>query len=187
MHTATKMKKETEDKLKVPDGLTVTIKDQSITVQGKKGEITRIVGDPLVRMKLEGHELHIAAEGETKREKTKVGTWKAHVKNMFKGAESGHHYKLKICSGHFPMNATVSEKEFAVKNFLGEKVPRRVAVRMGVTVKIEGEFVTVESPDKELAGQMAADIEELCKIRGRDTRIFQDGIWITEKDGKTVK
>jgi large subunit ribosomal protein L6 len=106
---------------------------------------------------------------------------------MIKGATEGHVYKLKVCSGHFPMNVAVAGKDFVVKNFLGEKKPRQVAIKEGVDVKVEGEIVTVESCDKELAGQTAADIETLTRITNRDLRIFQDGIYITEKDGKPVR
>ncbi len=59
-----------------------------------------------------------------------------------------------------------------MQNFLGEKVPRVIKLKQGVDVKIEGQEITVESPDKELAGQTAAAIEQLCKITKRDRRIF---------------
>ena len=54
-------------------------------------------------------------------------------------------------------------------------------------MKVDGDLVTVQSTSKELAGQTAADIEQLCRVTGRDRRIFQDGIWIIEKDGKPIK
>jgi large subunit ribosomal protein L6 len=53
-------------------------------------------------------------------------------------------------------------------------------------VKVEGDIVLVESCDKELAGQTAADIEQLTRISNRDKRIFQDGIWLTERFGKHI-
>lgn len=175
------------EKLAVPEAVTVNIQGSTIKVKGKQGEVQRKIDDPLVTVRLEGNTLHIAAEGDSKREQRKVGTWRAHIANMIKGAQSGHEYKLKICSGHFPMNVSATEKEFVVKNFLGEKVPRKLWLKQGAKVKIDGELVLVESVDKEIAGQVAADIELLCKITGRDSRIFQDGIWIVEKDGKPIK
>jgi len=84
------------------------------------------------------------------------------------------------------MNCTVTGGQFVIKNFLGEKVPRIVKLRSGVTVKIDGDKVFIESPDKELAGQTAADIEQATRITGRDLRIFQDGIYIIEKAGKPI-
>ncbi len=84
------------------------------------------------------------------------------------------------------MNVSVNGNNFVVNNFLGEKTPRELVLREGADVKIEGDIVTVESVDKELAAQTAADIEMLTKIKGRDLRIYQDGIYITNKDGKEI-
>jgi len=123
----------------------------------------------------------------TKKEKKNIGAYNAHIKNMIKGLKEPYNYVLKICSGHFPMNVSVSNDEFIVKNFLGEKTPRVLKLKKKVKVKVEGDQVIVESADKELAGQTAAAIEKLCKITNRDPRIFQDGIWIISKAGKIVK
>ena len=54
-------------------------------------------------------------------------------------------------------------------------------------VKVEGSEIIIESTNKELAGQAAADIEQLTRITNKDRRIFQDGIYITEKDGKKIE
>jgi large subunit ribosomal protein L6 len=85
------------------------------------------------------------------------------------------------------MNVSVSNDEIIIKNFLGEKVPRTLALKAGATVKVEGDTVVVESPSKEIAGQVSADIELLTRRIGYDGRIFQDGLWITSKGGKDVR
>ena len=60
-------------------------------------------------------------------------------------------------------------------------------IKEGVNVKVEGDKVAVESPDKEKAGQCAASIEQLTKRTGYDNRVFQDGIWIVSKSKKELK
>ena len=60
-------------------------------------------------------------------------------------------------------------------------------IKEGVKVAVEGDKVKVEGTDKELVGQTAANIETLTKIKGRDRRIFQDGIFIINKGGKELK
>jgi large subunit ribosomal protein L6 len=84
------------------------------------------------------------------------------------------------------MNISITGKQFTVKNFIGEKVPRVMELREGVEVKIEGSDIIISSPDKELAGQTAGAIELLCRRPGFDPRIFQQGIYIIEKAGKPV-
>ena len=106
---------------------------------------------------------------------------------MIKGVQKPYVYTLKICSGHFPMNVSVSGEKFIVKNFLGEKTPRILNVKPGVSVKVEGDHITVESADKGLASQVSADIEQLTRRPGFDTRVFQDGCYIIVKDGKELK
>ena len=56
----------------------------------------------------------------------------------------------------------------------------------GVEVVIDKAEITVSSVDKELAGQAAANFEIVTKIRGRDKRVFQDGIYIINKAGKEI-
>jgi large subunit ribosomal protein L6 len=85
------------------------------------------------------------------------------------------------------MNVAVSGDKLSVKNFLGEKIPRVAKILPGVTVKVEGDIIDIESTDKEAAGQTAANFEQLTRITNRDLRIFQDGIYITVKDGKEIK
>ena len=85
------------------------------------------------------------------------------------------------------MNVSIKDKTFEIKNFIGEKVPRVLKIKDTVDVKLEGDMVIVESISKECAGQMAASIEQLTRRPGFDTRVFQDGIFITYKDGKIIK
>jgi len=172
--------------IELPAEIKGVIEGEVLTLAKDKVSIKKRFPFRSVHIKLEGQNLVIASKKETKREKTIIGTIKAHVRNMIKGLQEGHHYKLKVCSGHFPMTAAVNNGQFEVKNFLGEKKPRVLKLRDVVEVKVEGDMVTVECNDKDAAGQTAADIEKLCKITNRDPRIFQDGIWIVEKDGKHV-
>ena len=85
------------------------------------------------------------------------------------------------------MNVSIAGNKFVVKNFLGEKVPRVLQLKQGAEVKIEGDIIHILSPNKETAGQVSADIEQLTRRPGYDSRIFQDGIYIINKDGKQLK
>ena len=157
------------------------------TVIGKLGKISRVFNSPNIQIKIESGTVCLRGKNVSKKDKAILNTYKAHLKNMFYGVENGYIYKLKICSSHFPMTASVENNQFVVKNFLGETTPRNIDVKEDVNIKIEGSDIIVESANKELAGQTAASIEKLCKIKGRDKRIFQDGIWMTEKAGKIIK
>tara|TARA_Y100000310_G_scaffold291063_1_gene318706 strand:- start:714 stop:1322 length:609 start_codon:yes stop_codon:yes gene_type:complete len=169
------------------DGVSASADNGNITIKGEKGELVENIKDPLLSTKVADGKIVIQSKTRSRHEKRKVRTYKAHLLNKIKGVSEGYVYKLKICSGHFPMNVTLKGQEFEIKNFLGEKVPRTLTIQEGATVKVEGESITVESADKEKAGQVAASIEQLCRITNRDLRIFQDGIYIIEKAGKELK
>ena len=85
------------------------------------------------------------------------------------------------------MNVSISGKEFVIKNFLGEKVPRTLSLQDDVSVKINGQEVIVEGISKERTSHVAAEIEQLTRITNKDLRVFQDGIYITHKDGRAIK
>jgi large subunit ribosomal protein L6 len=51
-------------------------------------------------------------------------------------------------------------------------------------VAIKGDELIVTGINKEHVGQTAANIEQATRIKGRDPRVFQDGIYLTEKDVK---
>jgi large subunit ribosomal protein L6 len=77
-----------------------------------------------------------------------------------------------------------AENVLVVKNFLGEKVDRRIKLVEGVDVKVDKEIIELESHDREKAGQCAANIEKGTRVRNKDRRVFQDGIFIIEKPGR---
>lgn len=175
--------------LELPQGVQVEVDQKSggaLAVNGPQGTVRRALMSPLVRITKESNKLVMESSRATKREKKQLYTLAAHARNMFRGAVEGHIYELKICSVHFPMNVSVAGKEFIIKNFLGENAPRTLALPEGVIVKVEGDVVRVESSDKELAGRVASRIELLTRVTGRDRRVFQDGIFLTRKDGKPL-
>lgn len=180
------MKADLRKEVPLPAGVRATLEGKTLSLKGPKGESKKDFSHPKVTLKLEQDKLVLVASKATKREKTIIGSFWSHLKNMVQGVQEPHVYNLKICSGHFPMNVSVSGNEFTIKNFLGETVPRKVILPKGVGVKITGTEITVTSPDKEAAGLAAAKIENLCRITNRDIRIFQDGCYITHKLGRAV-
>ena len=80
----------------------------------------------------------------------------------------------------------VKDREVLIKNFLGEKTPRKIKLKNEVDVKVDKDVITINSIGKELAGQTAANFETATRIRNRDKRVFQDGIFIINKNGREI-
>jgi large subunit ribosomal protein L6 len=181
------MKQDIQEEVEIPQGVTVNYANGVMTVKGAKGEIKRDFRNPRTTTLVSGNKISVGAKDASKREKKIVMTEIAHIEKMFAGVQKGHVYKLKICSSHFPMTASVKGNVFEVKNYVGETVPRIATLAQGPTVKIDGQIIIVEGVDKDVVSQTAAKIELLTRRPGFDKRIFQDGIYIIEKDGKPLK
>lgn len=139
-------------------------------------------------VKIKIHDNKIIFESETAKNKKKIlGALVAHVKNMIKGLDEKFKYQLQAANVHFPMNVSVDKEknELVVKNFLGEKKDRRIKLIPGVEIRVIKDIIEIESSDIEKAGQCAANIEKGTKVKKRDRRIFQDGIFITKKPGRS--
>ena len=180
------MKEDIKKEIEFPSELKVQLESTSLKIHGPKGEVVRDFPHPKINIKVEENKIILHSTKATKREKKVIGSFTAHIKNMVKGVQEPHVYKLKICSGHFPMNFSVSGNELIIKNFLGEAVPRKVALPEQVEVKVDGTEIVVTGSDKEIAGQTAAKIESACRITKWDKRIFQDGCYIIHKAGHDI-
>ena len=180
------MKKEITQEIEIPEGVEVTINGNEIVAKGEAGENKRVFTLHNIDLKMEGNKITLGAKEATKSEKKMINTNAAHIRNMIKGAKEKFEYTLKIGSSHFPMTVEVKGSEVIIKNFLGEKVDRKSKILEGVEVKVDKAIVTVTSQNREAAGQTAANLEKATRIRNRDRRIFQDGIFITNKCGKVI-
>jgi len=175
-----------KDKLEIPEGIEVIIEETSIIVNGPKGELKRRSFYPGLKISKEGSNIIFEINDASKREKMMMKTLEAHFKNMIKGVTEGFEYKLKICSGHFPMTVTHEGNKIMIKNFLGEKIPRESKVWEGVKVEITKDNILLSGNNKEAVGQTAANLESSTRIKNRDRRRFQDGLFILEKCGVKI-
>jgi large subunit ribosomal protein L6 len=180
------MKKSLYQEIEIPEGIEVKLDGNELSVKGAEGEIKKTFNFGKIDFELKDNKIVIGNKKSTKVEKKIMNTFAAHVKNMIKGVQGKFEYKLKICFSHFPFTVEVKEGEAVIKNFLGEKIPRKVKIPEGANVKIDGQTIRITSIEKEIAGQTAANFETATKIRNRDLRVFQDGIYIINKAGKEI-
>ena len=167
--------------IEVPDGVKPGMKDNLLTVKGSKGELQRSFSHPRVKMSVSKGIVVVQCAKPKRTERGLLGTWRAHVKNMFRGVTDGYTYRMRIIYSHFPIKTSMKGNELVVENFLGEKHPRKARIREGVTAKISGDSIVLEGIDKEQVGQTAANIEKVTQVKNYDPRVFQDGIYLVSK------
>lgn len=166
----------------IPEGVTVTVDHGNHTVvKGPKGQLERAFRYRGVEVRVDGGTAVVHKDMPRREHKAVCGTYAAHIQNMIHGVTRGWRYELKVVYNHFPIKTAVQGDAFVIENFLGERHPRRATILPGVKVTAKGQDVTVEGIDKQAVAQTAANIESATRVRGRDIRVFQDGIYITAK------
>ncbi|MFB6092197.1 MAG: 50S ribosomal protein L6 [Haloquadratum sp.] len=171
----------TRVEIEIPDEVSAAVSNLDLTVEGPNGSVTRTLWYPSVSVAVEDDAVVITADEDDAKTNATVGTFESHVSNMIHGVTEGWEYKMEVFYAHFPMQVTVDGDEIVIENFLGEKSERRTPIRGDTEVQVDGEEVVLTGPSKEDVGQTAADIEQLTRVTDKDTRVFQDGVYITQK------
>ncbi len=179
--------------IEIPDDVSAEVDHLDVTIEGSNGSVTRRLWYPAVSVDVEDVEnedgetvdgVVISSPEENAKTNATMGTFASHVRNMIHGVTEGWEYQMEVFYNHFPMQVKVEGDEVVISNFLGEKSPRHAPIRGDTNVQVDGEEITLSGSDKEAVGQTAADIEQLTRVRDKDTRVFQDGVYITKKPGK---
>ncbi|XP_071499991.1 large ribosomal subunit protein uL6-like [Diadema antillarum] len=173
--------------VEVPEGVDIEVKARRVTVKGPRGTLSRSFKHLRVEIrKLSAKKLQVVKWFGSRKELACVRTLCSHIENMIKGVTLGYRYKMRSVYAHFPINVNVQDSGSLVeiRNFLGEKFIRRVAMREGVTcvpsTKQKDEII-LEGNDIELVSQSAALIQQSTTVKNKDIRKFLDGIYVSEK------
>jgi len=175
------MKHKIVQTLEIPEGTTCKYENYVLKCQKDSVETSRKIDVPEIEIKISNEKIDIVCNKGNKNHYKIIMTLQAHIKNLFAGLNEKFVYKLEAVNVHFPMSIKAEGNILKIDNYLGEKVPRFAKILPNVEVKIEGQKITIESNDREAAGQTAANFEKATRLKGRDRRIYQDGIFITEK------
>ena len=167
--------------LKLPEGVNVDSSGPEVKVTGPRGDLTRHFEHAAINFEQKDGEIKIIGKKLRRKDKAMIGTWRAHLANMIKGVNSGFRYEMKIVFAHFPMKVAAKGDTITIDNFLGEKATRTAAIADGVEVKVKGDIVTIEGNNVEHVGQTAANLEKATVVKGRDIRVFQDGVYTISK------
>jgi len=174
-----------KEEMEIPEGVKVTLDgNHHITVKGPNGKITKNFSHVRgIKVSIEGNKIifstNFPKSGTLALTKTIINL----IKNLIIGVQTNYKYICKVCYSHFPCTVEVKpdKKEIHVVNFLGERAPRVTHYLDNVEVKVEGEDVILTGPDKETLGQTAANIQRCCRIRKKDPRVFQDGVYLFKR------
>lgn len=169
------------EEIPIPEGIDVTI-DDSILIKGSKGQLERKFNYPGISIVKKDGNIVLEANFPKKRDKAMLGTIRSHIKNMIIGLTDGFTYNMKIVYAHFPMTVKAGVDKVTIENFLGERYPRTAKIVGSAKVHVSGDEVKITGINKEDVGQTMANLEQATKIKGRDPRVFQDGIYFLSRE-----
>lgn len=168
----------------VPSGVEVTISGRTVTVKGPKGTLSRdIPGDIIVRQ--EENTIVVERPNDERQNRSLHGLSRTLVSNMVIGVTDGFAKELEIVGVGYRAEAAGSDLRLA----LGFSHPVMVPAPAGISFEIPVQTrVIVKGIDKELVGQVAANIRAIRKpepYKGKGVRYL--GEHIVRKAGKTGK
>jgi large subunit ribosomal protein L6 len=162
----------------VPDGVTASVTGKKVSMKGPKGSVERTFSVKGLSLKLDGKEISVGKSEGAKLSGAVLGSIESHIANMATGVTQGYEKKMTVLYAHFPISLEVKGSRLVIKNFIGEKKNREAEIVGSTKIAVKGADVTVSGPSKEDVGQTVANIRAAVKIRNRDPRVFQDGLYV---------
>lgn len=175
------MKTKLSKSINIPEGISCVFENDEIRCRSSSAETSRKFKIPQIEITVSPETVTLSCEKGNKIQYKKIMTSISHLKNMFKGVDKKFEYHLEVVYLHFPITLKIEGNKVLIGNFFGEKVPRVARIMPGSELNIEGQKIIVSSHELESAGQTAANLEKATRVRKKDRRIYQDGIYLTEK------
>lgn len=172
--------------INIPAGVTVTIKDNVVTVKGKLGELTQEVKDIAVKQE-DGH-LVFETTDATKDQNAKHGLYRALVHNMVVGVSEGFTKELELVGVGYRAANQGQKLDLALgfsHNIILE-LPSEIKLET-INEKGKNPIIKLTSHDKQLLGQVAAKIRSFRKpepYKGKGVKFV--GEELRRKAGKSA-
>jgi large subunit ribosomal protein L6 len=170
----------------IPEGVTVELNDNVVTVKGKLGELSQEIRD--VSVKVEEGKVVVERPSDSKDHKAKHGLYRSLINNMIAGVSKGWTKELELVGVGYRASNQGQKLELA----LGYS--HNIVLNLAPEVKVEtisekgkNPIVKLSSHDKQLVGQVAAKIRSLRKpepYKGKGVKFV--GEVLRRKAGKTA-
>ncbi len=170
--------------LQIPEGVTITNDNNTVTVKGPKGELTRTFHPDMV-IKQEDGTLTVERPTENKEHRALHGTTRSLLGNMVEGVTNGYERSLELIGVGY--RAAKQGKNLVLS--VGYSHPVEMTPEEGLEVEVPTNTkIIVKGIDKERVGALAANIRAVRPpepYKGKGIRY--EGEYVRRKEGKTAK
>ena len=169
--------------VEIPAGVTITVGDKEITVAGPKGTL-QVPVQQNTSTKVEGNQVIVERVDDEPKSRAWHGLQRSLINNAVEGVTKGYEKKLEINGVGFRLSGGGQNIEMA----LGFSHPVKYQAPKGIDLKVEKMTITVSGIDKQMVGQVAAEIRSLKKpepYKGKGIKYVDEVI--IRKAGKAGK
>ncbi len=170
--------------IQIPSGVTFTVTDEGYKAVGPKGELFQ-PAIPRVKVEVDGNEVKVTAVNPNRsQDKAFWGLATSLIKNMLVGVTEGYTKKLEI--NGIGYKAEMKGKDLVLN--VGYSHPVVFSAVEGVDISVEKNIITVSGVNKQLVGQVAANIRKIRKpepYKGKGIKYVDEVI--RRKAGKQMK
>jgi len=170
----------------IPEGVTIDIKDNQVTVKGKLGELSQSIEE--MTIKNEDGMLTLTRPSESKDHRAKHGLYRALIANMIEGVSKGWTKELELVGVGYRASNQGQKLDLALG--FSHNIVLNVAPEVKIeTISDKGKnpIIKLTSLDKQLVGQVAAKIRSMRKpepYKGKGVKFV--GEVLRRKAGKTA-
>jgi|SRR5579884_1818639 len=167
----------------IPSGVTITVDDDKVTVNGSKGSLEQFAM-PGISIKQEDGNLIVERQNDERQNRSRHGLMRSLLNNMVTGVSQGFEKKLEING----VGYRVAQQGTDLKLNLGLSHDVIFKVPPGVTAAVEQNTITISGISKQQVGQVAAEIRALKKpepYKGKGIKYADERI--IRKSGKSGK
>ena len=171
--------------VKIPAGVKVEVTGTQVHVRGPKGELTRSFPEGMT-IAQQGEEVTVQRESDERRWRAFHGMTRSLIQNMVTGVSQGYSKKLQIEGVGY--RAEIKEKNLVVSVGFSHPVVVKPPEGIGFSVEEKTRIIQVSGYDKELVGQVAADVRKIRPpepYKGKGLRYV--GERVRHKAGKAGK
>jgi len=167
----------------IPDNVKAQVDGNTVTIEGPKGKLEKSF-DKVVSITLEDGSIAVSPVNSSRLAKAMHGTVRAIILNMVNGVVDGYVKNLEIHGVGFraALNGKILKLQLGYSHDINYEIDESVKVSIAENTKIK-----VEGPDKQMVGQVTADIKSYYPVepyKGKGVRIV--GEYVRRKEGKKI-
>ncbi len=166
--------------IEIPKGINVEVSPDKITVSGSLGRNERAFNSAILKVAKNDEKVSIstnAAKRLQKKASSAAIALAKEIKNDIDGVSKHFEINMESTFAHFPITLETKGDSLIIKNMLGERAARTARIVGSTKVEIKDKKVRVYGIKLDDVTQTAANIRIAVKIRNKDNRVFQDGVY----------